>query len=656
MAKWKCSVCGYVYDEETGEPATGTAPGTLFADLPDDWVCPVCGATKDAFELLNEEPEPEPAGEWNTWKCSVCGYEYDEKTGEPATSTPPETRFADLPDDWRCPVCGSKKSVFSRVQKVDVIHAAAETTVSDVLIAEMEAWGIDLVFGLPGTSSLGLVDALRKNKHVRYVVVRHEENAAMAASAYNKLTGKIAACLTIAGPGATNLATGLYDAKEDHAAVLSINGQVETQYTGPGGFQEIDQDAFFRPIAIYNNTIYDKKMAVLLLSKALKYAKLQKGVVQLSVPNDIQKDPLSAPISPRETCVGAFHIVPDAAPLAAAAAAITRAEKIVIIAGWGAYDAADEVVRLAETLQAPIVSTYRAKGFLPEDHEWLVGILGSVGSPGARRLVEEADLLITLGVGFSKYTNVPVTKPMVQVDTDPIKLGKSPVSIPLWGNCRLVLPLLIPKLQARTPAGMLDAIAVMKREWDAHRDDEADPVAVPVRPPYIMQVLNETIPKDAVIVIDVGEVQWWFGRNFRMKRQRFAMSGYLGTMGFGLPGAIAAKLAYPEKTVFCITGDGGFSMAMMDFVTAVKYDLPMVVVVFNNHQLGMIQVEQMMEQYPNYATDLLNPDFAAYADACGGVGIRVEKPGELRGAVERAMALNRPVIVDVETDPNRFRT
>ncbi len=653
MAKWKCSVCGYVYDEERGEPATNTPPGTAFKDLPDDWHCPVCNAGKTAFSRTGDDKQPGPAL-FMKWRCSVCGYEYDEETGEPSTNTPPGTRFGDLPNEWRCPVCGAKKSAFSMVKKEELVHARSETTVSDVIISEMEAWGIHLVFGLPGTSSLGLVDALRKNPNMRYIVVRHEENAAMAASAYHKLTGRIAACLTIAGPGATNLATGLYDAKEDHAAVLSINGQVATQYTGPGGFQEIDQDAFFRPITVYNNTIYDKKMAVLLLSKALKYATIRKGVAQISVPNDIQKEPLDAPISRRETCISGFGIVQSDAGMERAAAAINRSERPVIIAGWGAYDAADEVVALARTIQAPIVTTYRAKGILPDDHEWLVGILGSVGSPQARKLAEESDLLITLGVGFSKYTNVPLDTMLVQVDTDPIKLGKNPVGISLWGNCRLIIPKLVPKLRSRENRGILAEIAAMKHSWQEHLEDEADPGAVPLRPPFIMKVLSETVPGDAVIAVDVGEVQWWFGRNFRMQQQRFAMSGYLGTMGFGLPGAIAAKLAYPEKTVLCITGDGGFSMAMADFVTTVKYDLPMVVVVFNNHQLAMIQVEQMMEQYPNFGTDLLNPDFAAYADACGGVGIRVANPASLRDSVEHAINLDRPVIIDVDTDPKRF--
>ncbi|MDD1674478.1 MAG: thiamine pyrophosphate-dependent enzyme, partial [Methanomicrobiales archaeon] len=171
---------------------------------------------------------------------------------------------------------------------------------------------------------------------------------------------------------------------------------------------------------------------------------------------------------------------------------------------------------------------------------------------------------------------------------------------------------------------------------------------------YIIRVLSDMIPEDGIISIDVGENGWWFGRNFQMKRQRFVMSGYLGTMGFGLPGAIAAKLAMPSRSVFCITGDGGFSMAMADFVTAVRYKLPMVVVIMNNHELGMIRVEQMMEQYPNFGTDLFNPDFTAFAEASGGAGIHVERPELLAPALREGMSLDRPVIIDVETDPQRF--
>ncbi len=546
-----------------------------------------------------------------------------------------------------------RKNVLVKTESDDISHEA-KTTVSEVIISELEKWGIKFVFGIPGGSSLGLVDALRRNKNIEYIVVRHEENAAMAASAYNKLTGKIAACLTIAGPGATNLATGLYDAKEDRASVLSINGQVATQYLGPGGFQEIDQDAFFRPIAVYNNTIYDKTMAVKILTMALKRAILERGVAQISIPNDIQKELLDTKYCTRETCITNFNIMPEEKEITKAAKLINKARKPVIIAGWGAFEASETVLKIAQKIKAPIVTTFRAKGIIPEDNKWVIGVLGDLGSPPARSLVNNADLLITFGVGFSKNTNVPKDKPMIQVDIDPLKLGKNPFKIALWGNCNLVLPKLLSKLKTRNDTTILQEMANMKKKWFEQLEKEADAKAVPLRPPYIMKVLSENIPEDAIISIDVGENGWWFGRNFRSKKQRFIMSGYLATMGFGFPGAIAAKLAYPDKIVVCITGDGGFSMAMADFVTAVKYNLPMVVVILNNKKLAMIGIEQRMERYEEYGIDLTNPDFALYAEACGGLGIKVSRPEELKRAVERAVKSGKPVIVDIDTDSKRF--
>ena len=529
-----------------------------------------------------------------------------------------------------------------------------QTTVSDVLMSELEKWNITLVFGIPGTSSLGLVEALRTNKKMRYIVVRHEENAAMAASAYHKLTGKIAVCLTIAGPGASNLATGLYDAKEDRASVLSMNGQVAGQYIGDGSFQEIDQDAFFRPITVYNNTIYDKTQSLKILTQALRHAIVQRGVAQISVPNDVQKAFLDGDSCERETCLTNFDILPDEKEIKNAVALIDESKKPVIIAGWGAFGNGEWLLRFAEKIKAPIVTTFRAKGILPEENKWVLGILGNVGSPYTRKVVNDADLLVTLGVGFSKQTHVPTNKSLVQVEIDPLKIGKIPFTIALWGNVTLVLPKLVEAVQVKKNDSVLREITEMKKKWFEQLEKEADPKATPLRPPFIMKVLSDILPDDAIISIDVGENGWWFGRNFLMKRQRFVMSGYLGSMGFGLPGALAAKLAFPNNTVVCITGDGGFSMAMADFVTAVKYDLPMVVVVLNNKQLAMIQVEQKTEGYQNFGTDLLNPDFARYADACGGVGLRVSKPEDFQKTVKQALVMKKPVLIDVATDPKRF--
>jgi len=533
----------------------------------------------------------------------------------------------------------------------NILH---KQTVSDLIIAELEKWGVGVIFGIPGSSTLGLVEAIRKNPSIQYIVVRHEQNAAMAASAYNKLTGKIAACLTIAGPGATNLATGLYDAKEDHASVLSLTGQVEGKYSNSISTREFNSDAFFRPVTVFNCTITNKKDALKILKQALKHSILELGVAQISIPNDIQKKPLDAIICERDYDLTNFNILPDESEIEKAVQLINQAKKPVIIIGWGAFGSGGDVLRFAEKIKAPIITTFRAKGIIPEDNSWVLGILGNVGSPFTRKVVNDADLLITLGVGFSKLTNVPIDKPLIQIDIDLIKLDKHRFEIVLLGDCKLVVPKIVEKIISKPDNSNIKKIREMKKEWFTQLVKEADPKIVPIRPPYIMKILSEIIPEEAIISIDVGDNAWWFGRNFIIKKQRFVMSGYHQAMGFGLPGAIAAKLAFPDKTVFCITGDGGFAMTMMDFITTIKYKLPIIVVVLNNKQFAMIQEEQKNEKFPLYGNDLLNPDFARYAEACGGIGYTVKKPQELLPTLEKAMRAKCSTIIDINTDPKRF--
>jgi len=587
------------------------------------------------------------------WECAVCSYVYDESEGDESNSIPKGTLFEELPPHWSCPICGASKDFFKKLDE-PVISKSSDKTVADVIMSELERWGIDTVFGLPGTSSLGLVDAVRKSANLRYIPVRHEANAAMAASAYNKLTGRIAVCMTIAGPGASNLATGLYDAKQDNASVLSLNGQVRFQYSGPGGAQEIDQDAFFRPICVFNNTIYDKKMTVRLVNMALKHAKVKRGVAQLSVPNNIQKEFLTSADEKHEICLDDLSIHPNEAMIEKAAALLDSAERPIILAGFGAHPYGEAVAELAKRIKAPIVTTWRAKGMLPDDHPLVLGIHGSVGPPQSMEELAAADLILSLGVGFSQKTSIPWGKRMIQVDIDPLKIGKYPYEVALWGNCAEIVPRLTAAVHGRDDTTCLERLALHKKNWRETLSKEAERKESPLWPPYIMKVLSDNLPEDAVISIDVGDNAWWFGRNFRMKKQRFVMSGYLATMGFGLPGAIAAKLAFPDKTVVCITGDGGFQMAMSDFVTAVTEDLPMVVVILNNKELAMIRQEQAVEGYPNFSTHLQNADFAHFAEDCGGRGIRVQNAEELLPALKTALESSVATIIDVDTDPRRF--
>lgn len=580
-------------------------------------------------------------------RCTVCNYIYDEENEG--------KKFSELPGNWTCPVCNAPKRAFILLSEKREERARKGRTVSDVLVEQMAEWGIKYVFGIPGTSSLGLVDALRKNTKLKYIQVRHEQTAAFMASAYGKLTGHIAACLTVAGPGATNLATGLYDAKLDHAPVLALTGLVKRQLIGPGSFQEIDQHSFFEPICVFNHILMSEDQTTSLTTLAIKHALIDRGVSHISVPNDIQKLPCNASVMPMEGRIPNSNILPCEHLIRKAAFIVDKATRPVIISGFGSLGQGGKLLRFAEKITSPIVTTFRGKGVIDEDNELYVGSHGTIGSTAAARLVRQSDLLIVIGSSFSDMTQIPPMK-MIQIDINPMMIAKNhPVEVGLWGNSSEILPKLTETVEEKKNDDYHSEIVRLKKEWVSSLMQEADSSQMPIRPQYIIKVLNDAIASDAIISLDVGENGWWFGRNFFMKHtQQMVMSGYLASMGTGLPGAMVAQLAYPDKQVVCITGDGGFSMVMGDFLTAVKYKLPVKVFLLNNKQLGTILQEQKVENYPNWQTELYNCDFAQYAQNCGGIGIVVRDPKELERAVGKALSLKKPVIVDIETDPRRF--
>lgn len=581
------------------------------------------------------------------FRCTVCNYIYDEaKEGR---------EFSILTDAWTCPVCNALKNVFIPLSEDRKEISSKQKTVSDVLVEQMAEWGINYVFGIPGTSSLGLVDAIRKNAILKYYQVRHEQTAAFMASAYGKLTGHIAACLTVAGPGAVNLATGLYDAKLDHAPVLAITGLVKRQLIGPGSFQEIDQHSFFEPICVFNKVLMSEGQTTSLVTLAIKHALVDRGVSHISIPSDLQKLPYNGDILPMQGRIPNRNILQCDLLIKEAALVINNTKRPVIIAGFGAIDQGNKLLQLAKKISSPIVTTFRGKGVIDEENELYVGSHGTIGSTAAARLVRESDLLIVIGSSFSDMTQIPQKK-IIQIDIDPMMIAKNyPVEVGLWGNSAELIPKLTEAVKKKPNTEYLAEIIRLKGEWVSQLMREADASRTPIRPQYIIKVLNDRIGSDAVISLDVGENSWWFGRNFWMKQtQKMVMSGYLASMGAGLPGAMAAQIAYPGKQVVCITGDGGFSMVMGDFLTAVKYALPVKVILFNNKQLGMIMQEQKVENYPNWQTDLYNCDFAEYARNCGGLGIKVVDPKDLDSSIENALSSDTPVIVDIDTDPRRF--
>jgi len=581
------------------------------------------------------------------YRCTVCNYLYDEdKEGK---------KFEELPDNWRCPVCNSPKTIFILLSEETKEYEKSGSTVSDILVEQMAELGLRYVFGIPGTSILGVVDAIKKNDKLKFIQVRHEETAALMASAYGKLTGHVAACLTVAGPGATNLATGLYDAKLDQSPVVAITGMVQRQLIGPGSFQEIDQYSFFEPLTVFNKILMSKEMTTSLATLAIKHSIIERGVSHIGIPNDVQKQAYSSKIAPFRGNFPSKATRPADFMMGRAARLIDRSERPVILAGFGAMGQGEVLLKLAKRIKSPIVTTFRGKGILDEYEELYVGSHGGIGSTAATKLVDDADLILVVGSSFSDMTQIPEKK-TVQIDIDPLMIARRyPVEVGLIGNCSEILPVLCELVQERERNDYLREIKELKVEWEELIKEEVDASKTPLRPQYIIKVLNDTIADDAIVTLDVGEHCWWFGRNFNMKKtQKMLMSGSLATMGFGLPAALTSQIVYPDRQVICITGDGGFSMVMADFLTAVKYDLPVKVFIFNNRQLGMIMQEQKMEGYPNWQTELQNMDYAAYARICGGVGINVKKPEELPNAVDKALSSDQPVIVDIDTDAKRF--
>ncbi len=534
-------------------------------------------------------------------------------------------------------------------------------TVSDAMAETMVAWGIDTVFGMVGHSNLGLADAIRRQEqdgHLQYIGIRHEGAAAFAASAYAKLTGRPAACLTIAGPGATNLLTGLYDAKVDRAPLLALTGQVESQVLGPGAFQEVDLAAAFAPVAAWSQTVQPSSKHAELMNLACKHAILKRDVAHLVFPDDVQT--VAAPDEPAGGPAGrltALDIAPPAQQVTDALALMRSAQRPVFIVGHGARDDMVAVTALAERLHAPVITTFKAKGAIADDHPLAAGVLGRSGTPVASWLMNEADLLVVLGASFSNHTGIYPRKPIVQVDFDPLQLGKfHPVTVPVWGQLSVVARLFADGLAEGQELAATDQrpdVAARRALWQAEKARRArDDRGLGVSSAAVFAALTRQCPEDAVIAVDVGNNAYSFGRYFECTRQAVLMSGYLGSIGFGYPAAMGAWAATRGTRPICaVTGDGGFAQYMAELLTAVKHDMNITHLLLNNGQLGKISKEQRAGEWEVWQTSLHNPDFAQYAELCGALGIRVTDAAQLDASLERAFAHDGPALVEVMSDP-----
>jgi pyruvate oxidase len=576
-------------------------------------------------------------------RCPWHGYDYCPLTG----SSPFGDAVPSFPVDVR------SDGIWVEVEP----EAPHVRTVTDVMVETMVNWGVRHVFGMVGHSNLGLADALRRRPELTYIGIRHEGAAAFAASAYGKLTGRPAACLSIAGPGATNLLTGLYDAKVDRSPVLALTGQVATQVLGPGDFQEVDLAAAFAPVAAFSQTVLESSRHAELMSLACKHALLRRDVAHLIFPDQVQTLPSpDAPAGGPDGRLTATAISPPADALERALGLLRGARRPVIIAGHGARFHASQVTAFAEQLGAPVITTFKAKGLMGDDHPLAGGVLGRSGTPVASWFMNEADVLLVLGASFSTHTGIYAGKPIVQVDFDPLQLGKfHPVEVPVWGEIGVTLALLSRGLGAAAAVDQRGELAERWALWRAEKAGRAlDDRGRGVASAAVFAAMNRRVPDDAVLAVDVGNNTYSFGRYFESRAgQAVLMSGYLGSIGFGYPAAIGAWAATEgRRPIVCVTGDGGFAQYMAELLTAVKHGMNITHVLLNNGQLGKISKEQRAGAWEVWETSLHNPSFAAYAEISGALGIRVTAASELDDALERALAYDGPALVEVVSDPD----
>lgn len=585
-------------------------------------------------------------------RCPWHGWDFDPLTGLPPGGHK-DTGQTLYPVEVR------EKDVFVGLEP----EPERERTVSDAMTETMINWGVKSVFGMVGHSNLGLADSIRiaaGDGRLHYYGIRHEGAAAFAASAYGKLTGVPAACVTIAGPGATNLLTGMWDAKVDRAPVLALTGQVQTQVFGPGVFQDIDLKSAFDAVSRFSQTVLSTSKHTELMSLACKNACVERDVAHLIFPDDVQTLPSKAKARGPKGRVGDTAIKPSDGDVEAAREMINGAKRPILIVGHGAIEARDHIVAFAEKLGAPVLTTFKAKGLIPDSHPNAAGVLGRSGTPIASWFVATSDLVITFGTSFSQHTGIEPSKRIIQVDFERMQLGKfHRVTLPVWAEIGAFCRVMSGEVEKHPEAP--DQIGELAERWQIWRSEKQSRLAEEkgngIHSFAVFDALTNLCPKDAIIAVDVGNNTYSFGRYFETcGDQRVLMSGYLGSIGFGFPAAMGAWAAtrdhdaFRNRKVISVSGDGGFGQYAMEFTTAVKYGMDITHILLNNGQLGKISKEQQAGQWPVWETQLTNPSFAAFARLCGGHGSRVTEAAELEAAIREALAVEGPSLVEIMTD------
>jgi pyruvate dehydrogenase (quinone) len=544
--------------------------------------------------------------------------------------------------------------------------------VSDFIIHRLSAWGIRRIYGYPGDGINGILGALgRSPDAIKFTQVRHEEMAAFMACAHAKFTGEVGVCMATSGPGAIHLLNGLYDAKLDHQPVVAIVGQTARMAIGGNYQQEVDLPALFKDVAHeYIHFASDPAQVRHLIDRAIRIAKCERTVTCVVIPNDVQTmEAVQAP--PHEhysvhTGIGhpQSHVIPTDESLQKAAHILNVGNRVAMLIGAGAIGAGEEVMRVAALLNAGVAKALLGKSALPDDFPLVTGTIGFFGTTATEYMMNECDTLLMIGTSFPYAEFLPKEGRVrcVQIDIDGRMLSlRYPAEVNLMGDSRETLCRLIPLLHRKADADWKSNLEDKIRVWNLQQEEEALRSATPLNPQFVFKALSPLLPDDCILTADSGSTASWYARELKIRDGMMAsLSGNLASMGCAIPYAIAAKFAWPHRTVIAFAGDGAMQMnGNEELITISKYwqswaSPRIIVCVLNNRDLNMVTWEQrMMEGDPKLETTQVIPDFnyAAYAQSLGFIGMRIDSPDEIVKAWHEALAADRPVLIETITDP-----
>lgn len=536
--------------------------------------------------------------------------------------------------------------------------------VSDVVVERLIEWGVDTIFGFPGDGVDGFFEALRTHQDkLRFIQVRHEEAAAFAACGYAKYTGRLGVCCATSGPGGVHLLNGLYDAKCDQQPVLAITGHTFHDLIGMDYQQDVDLDKLFMDVSEFNERIMGPAHAVNVVDMAVRTAYGRRGVAHICIPKDIQEWPVSD--SQRSNANPRGHSGDWAAPSTAkpadsllreAASVINDGSRVAIMVGRGALGAREEVAQLADTVGGPVIKALLGKAVLPDRSPYTTGGLGLLGTAPSVDAMEECDTLIFIGSSYPymQFLPKPGQAKCVQIEIDPTRIGlRYPADVGLVGDAKTILQALLPMLKRKKNKFLKESQERMKK-WNELMEERGTRRDMPMKPQVVTCTLNKLLRDDAIVSSDSGTIATWTARQIEMRgSMQFSLSGSLATMANGLPYSIGAAVAYPDRQVVCVVGDGGLTMLMGELATLVKYKLPVKVIVVKNNVLGQIKWEQMiLEGNPEFGVELEPIDFAKVAEACGARGYTLERPEDAERILSEALRYDGPALVQAVVDPN----